>query len=241
MAAPSQPNTPTTESESSGDGWKTLKVRANGAGGSYYRIYPGTCPNIELGDEADTEDSAAYEDRVVLDNPPNYAEGYVGDNGVDTYRYQASPDSEPSPKIINDGNVSLEITIGGEPYTNATPGEGTNSERVGPDAPPQGDTQVRVEAVGDGASNYSLSSGETGGQEFHYEARANPGTTAAHPDSVGRYSGAYGFVGAGGVDTYSTYGNLYRASNKGTATLKIYQNGELWTTLEPGETREPSE
>ena len=32
-------------------------------------MYGGSGPSIELGEEADTEDSAEYEDRVILDDP----------------------------------------------------------------------------------------------------------------------------------------------------------------------------
>lgn len=60
-----------------------------------------------------------------------------------------------------------------------------------------------------------------------------------HPDYTSRASGAYGFVGAGGVDTYSTDGSIFSVENNGTATLKVYQNGQLWATVPPGETEEP--
>lgn len=229
-----------SETASARDGWYTVNIRANGAGASYYRMYAGSNPSLELGDRADTEDSATYEDRVIMDDP-YYAEGYVGENGLDTYKYRPTTEGEPTLDFVNDGNVSLQVSLNGEPYTNVTPGQGTEDERVDPDAPPRGENQIRVEASGEGGANYSVSSGPSGGEEFYYEARANPGTTADNPDFAGSFSGANGFVGAGGVDTYSTDGDLYRAHNDGSATLKIYQNGDLWTTLEPGETREPSE
>jgi outer membrane biosynthesis protein TonB len=228
-----------TETDSSREGWYNVTIVADGQGGSYYRMYAGTGPSIELGAEADTEDSAEYEDRVILDDP-YYSEGFVGANGVDSYQYRPTIEGDPSLRFINDGDVALKVYLDGELYTTVPAGQGADSERVDPDAPPEGENQIKVEAVGEGASNYTLTSGEAGSEPFFYEDRANPGTTADNPDYTGYVSGTYGFVGAGGVDTYSTNGPLYSAENNGSATLKIYQNGDLWATLEPGETREPS-
>ncbi|WP_237561112.1 integrin [Halococcus sediminicola] len=229
-----------TETDSSREGWYNVTIVADGAGGSYYRMYGGSGPSIELGEEADTEDSAEYEDHVILDDP-YYSEGFVGANGVDSYQYSPTVENDPSLRFINDGDVALKVYLDGELYTTVPAGQGTDGERVDPDAPPQGANQIKVEAVGDGASNYTLSAGEAGTETFFYEDRANPGTTADNPDYTGYVSGAYGFVGADGVDTYSTNGPLYSAENNGSATLKIYENGDLWTTLEPGETKKSSE
>jgi hypothetical protein len=228
-----------TETDSSREGWYNVTIVADGAGGSYYRMYAGTGPSIELGEEADTEDSAEYEDRVILDDP-YYSEGFVGANGVDSYQYRPTIEGDPSLRFINDGDVTLKVYLDGELYKTVPPGQGTDGERIDPDAPPKGENQIKVEAVGDGASNYTLTAGEAGSEPFFYEDRANPGTTADNPDYTGYVSGAYGFVGAGGVDTYSSDGLLYSAENNGSATLKVYQNGDLWAILEPGETKEPS-
>ncbi|RJT08060.1 hypothetical protein D3261_01625 [Halococcus sp. IIIV-5B] len=202
-------------------------------------MYGGSGPDIELGAEADTDDSASYEDRVILDDP-YYAEGFVGDNGVDSYQYRPTVLDDPSLSFVNDGDVPLQVYLDGELYETVSPDQGTENERVDPEAPSTGQNTVRVEAVGEGASNYTLSAGEGGTAAFFYESRANPGTTAENPDYTGYVSGAYGFVGSGGVDTYSSDGLLYSAENNGTATLRIYQNDELWATLEPGESEESS-
>lgn len=217
-----------------------MTIVADGKGGSYYRMYGGSGPSIELGEKADTEDSANYEDRVILDDP-YYAEGFVADNGVDSYQYRPTVPGNPSLGFINDGNVSLKIYLDGELNKTVQPGEGTDNVRVDPEAPPRGENFIKVEAVGDGESNYTLRAGEGGTEGFFYEDRANPGTTAEHSDYTGVVSGAYGFVGDGGVDTYSTNGPLYRVENNGSATLKVYQNGDVWATLEPGETKEASD
>lgn len=217
-----------------------MTIVADGAGGSYYRMYAGTGPSIELGEEADTEDSAEYEDRVILDDP-YYSEGFVGANGVDSYQYKPTIEDNPSLSFVNDGDVALKVYLDGELYKTVQPGQGTDSERIDPEAPPTGENLIKVEAVGDGESNYTLKAGEAGSEPFFYEDRANPGTTADNPDHTGVVAGAYGFVGAGGVDTYSTDSLLYSAENDGSATLKIYQNGDLWATLEPGETKEPAD
>ena len=227
------------ETDSSREGWYNVTIVADGSGGSYYRMYGGTGPDIELGAEADTDDSASYEDRVILDDP-YYAEGFVGDNGVDSYQYRPTIAGDPSLGFVNDGDVPLEVYLNGELYETVEPGQGTDGERVDPDAPSSGENFVTVEAVGDGASNYTLMAGEAGTMPFYYESEANPGTTAENPDYTGRVSGAYGFVGAGGVDTYSTDGTLYSIENEGSATLKVSQNGEVWATVQPGETVEPS-
>lgn len=229
-----------TETDSSREGWYNVTIVADGRGSSYYRMYAGTGPSIELGEEADTEDSAEYEDRVILDDP-YYSEGFVGANGVDSYQYQPTVEGDPSLRFINDGDVALKVYLDGELYKTVPAGQGADGERVDPDAPPKGANDIKVEAVGDGESNYTLAAGQAGTESFFYEDRANPGTTADNPDYTGYVSGAYGFVGAGGVDTYSTNGPLYSAENNGSATLKVYENGDLWATLEPGEMKEPSE
>ena len=202
-------------------------------------MYAGTGPGIELGAEADTEASVEYEDRVILDDP-YYAEGFIGDNGVDSYQYRPTIQGEPSLSFVNDGDVALEVYLNGELYETVQPGEGVGEERVDPAAPPEGEKLIRVEAVGDGESEYSLEAGAAGSQPFYYEDEADPGTTAENPDYTGVAMGAYGFVGDGGVASYSTDGELASVNNEGLATLKIYQNGELWATVQPGETVERS-
>jgi hypothetical protein len=203
-------------------------------------MYTGEDPTLELGDEADTEESVDYEDRVILDDP-YYAEGLVGDNGVDSYQYRPSiPGSPLYLGFVNDGDVALKVYIDGELNETVPPGEGVGGERVDPAAPPEGENLIRVEAVGNGKSEYSLAAGRAGSLPFYYEDEADPGTTADNPDYTGVAMGAYGFVGDGGVDSYSTDGELFSVENEGSATLKIYQNGELWATVQPGETVEQS-
>ena len=201
-------------------------------------MYGGAGPNIELGGEADTEESVDYEDRGILDDP-YYAEGLVGDNGVDSYQYRPTVLGDPSLVFVNDGDVALKVYIDGELSETVPPGEGVDGERVDPAAPPEGENLIRVEAVGNGESEYVLEAG-AGTAAFYYEDEADPGTTADTPDYTGVAMGAYGFVGDGGVDSYSTNGELFSVENEGSATLKIYQNGELWATVQPGETVERS-
>jgi len=198
-------------------------------------------PIFKLGDEADTEESVDYEDRLISDtDEPPYAEGLVGDNGVDSYQYEPAFRDDPRLSFVNDGDVALKVYIDGELSETVPPGEGVDDfSRVDPAAPPEGENLIRVEAVGNGESEYSLEAGRAGSLPFYYEDEADPGTTADNSDSTG-VMGAYGFVGDGGVDSYSTDGELYRVENKGSATLKIYQNGELWATVQPGETVEQS-
>jgi outer membrane biosynthesis protein TonB len=245
-ATPTETPTPTatqtatpTETDPARENWYNVTIVAAGTGESYYRMYGGTGPGIELGTEADTEASADYEDRVILDDP-YYAEGFVGDNGVDSYQYRPTIQGEPSLGFVNDGDVTLKVYLDGELYETVQPGEGASEERIDPAAPPEGTNLIRVEAVGDGESEYSLEAGAAGSQLFHYEDEADPGTTADNPDYTGVAMGAYGFVGDDGVDSYSTDGELYSVDNEGSATLNIYQNGELWATVQPGETIEQS-
>ena len=237
-ATPTQTATP-TETDSTRDDWYNVTIVAAGTGESYYRMYGGTGPGIELGPEADTEQSVDYEDRVILDDP-YYAEGFVGDNGIDSYRYRPTIQGELSLGFVNDGDVALTVYLDGELYKTVQPGEGVGEVRIDPAAPPEGENLIRVEAVGNGESEYSLAAGAAGSQIFFYENEADPGTTADNPDYTGVAMGAYGFVGDGGVDSYSTDGELYSVDNEGSATLKIYQNGELWATVQPGETVERS-
>ncbi|WP_049913097.1 hypothetical protein [Halococcus thailandensis] len=215
-----------------------MTIVAAGSGESYYRMYAGTGPGLDLGSEADTEASVAFEDRVILDDP-YYAEGFVGDGGVDSYQYRPTVEGNPSLDFVNDGDATLKVYLDGELYTTVEPGAG-GEESVDPDASPTGENLIRVEAVGGGQSEYSLAAGAGGTESFSYEAKANPGSTADNPDYTGYVSGAYGFVGDGGVDSYSTDGELSSVDNQGSATLKIYQNGELWATVDPGETVERS-
>ena len=126
-----------TEMDSSREGWYNVTIVADGTGRSYYRMYAGSGPSIELGEEADTEDSAVYEDRVILDDP-YYSEGLVGANGVDSYWYSSAGGGDPSLRFINDGDVALKIYLDGELYMTVPAGQGTDSERVDPDAPPKG-------------------------------------------------------------------------------------------------------
>ncbi|EMA43485.1 hypothetical protein C448_09857 [Halococcus morrhuae DSM 1307] len=227
-----------TETDAPPEGWHNVTIVAAGSGESYYRMYAGTGPGLDLGSEADTEASVAFEDRVILDDP-YYAEGFVGDGGVDSYQYRPTVEGNPSLDFVNDGDATLKVYLDGELYTTVEPGAG-GEERVDPDASPTGENLIRVEAVGGGQSEYSLSAGAGGTESFSYEAEANPGSTADNPDYTGYVSGAYGFVGDGGVDSYSTDGKLSSVDNQGSATLKIYQNGELWATVDPGETVERS-
>ena len=234
---PTQTEMP-TETESAPEDFYNVTIVAAGSGESYYRMYGRIDSDIELGDEADTEESVDYEDRVILVDA-FYAEGLVGDNGVDSYQYRTGVPGDPSLSFVNDGDVALKVYIDGELYETVPPGEGLDtSSRVDPAAPPKGENLIRVEAVGNGESEYSLEAGTAGTALFYYEDEADPGTTADNPDYTGIAWGADGFVGDGGVDSYSTNGELFSVENEGSATLKIYQNGELWATVQPGETVE---
>ena len=157
-----------------------MTIVAAGGGSSYYRMYAGSGPNIELGGEADTEASVKYEDRVILDDP-YYTEGFVGDNGVDSYHYRPTILGDPSLRFVNDGDVPLKVYLDGDLYATVQPGEGTDNERVDPAAPPEGENLIRVEAVGDGESEYTLTAGAGGTELFYYEDEADPGTTASNP------------------------------------------------------------
>lgn len=203
-----------------------LVVRALGSGESYYRIYvPGS---IDLGPEADTE-NADHEDRAIIQTE-TYIQGYVGDGGVDSYAIDVSPGV-----MVNDGNATLAVFEDGERIATLEPGAGLeNGGTIAPTTlPPPNDSEnvVRVEAVGGGESAYVLSASDelTLGNEADIPAEAD------RPDrrSRGSSNEVYGFVGDGGVDSYRTAGDIESLSNDGTATLRVFVDGELWNTVEP--------
>lgn len=103
-----------------------MTVVANGTGSSYYQIYGGNVSSIELGAQADTEDSASYKDRVIRGNP-SYSKGFIGDNGIDSYRYRSTAQNDLPLRVVNDGNVSLRVYLDGELSETVPAGQGTNS------------------------------------------------------------------------------------------------------------------
>ncbi len=103
-----------------------------------------------------------------------------------------------------------------------------------PDGLDEGDNHVVVKAVGEGTSYYRIY--VPGSIEFGDDADTD--SEAEHPDRVISQFHTYiqGYIGDGGVDTYVLSGvNPGVIVNDGTATLKIYFNGELRNTVEPGE------
>jgi hypothetical protein len=237
-ATPTQSSTQTDRSRP--DDMYNLTIVAANDGESHYRVYVDQV-RMELGPEADRE-NARYPD-VIYNDDPYYIQGYIGDGGVDSYytgRYGGySPGEIPHYSFMNNGNTTLYIYVNGNQIRTVAPGEGVE-EDFGPSAPPKGNNTITVEAAGDGASNYSLWSKSESYNTIYVEYGANPYQTAKYPDFSNRYPddeipGAAGFVADGGADSYSSDHKLTKVTNNGTATLKIYQNDELWATLQPGE------
>lgn len=232
--------TPTQTDRSRPDDMYNLTIVAANGGESHYRVYVDQV-RMELGPEADRE-NAKYPDAIYNDDP-YYIQGYVGDGGVDSYhtgRYSGySPDEIPHYSFRNNGNATLQVYVNGNQTRTVAPGEGVE-EDFGPSAPPKGNNTITVEAADDGASNYGLWSKNESYNPIYVEYGANPYQTAKHPDFSNRYPddeipSAAGFVADGGADSYSSDHRLTKVTNNGTATLKIYQNDELWATLQPGE------
>ena len=220
------------------DGTYNLTIVAANDGESHYRVYVDQV-GMKLGPEADRE-NAKYPDAIYNDDP-YYIQGYIGDGGVDSYyTYGGSPGEIPHYSFRNNGNATLYVYVNGNQTRTVAPGEGVE-EDFGPSAPPKGNNTITVEAAGDGASRYRLSSKNESYNPIYLEYGANPYQTAKHPDysnidNAGQiHSAAGGFVADGGVDSFSSDHRLTRVTNNGTATLKIYQNDELWATLQPGE------
>ncbi|WP_273836044.1 hypothetical protein [Halococcus sp. PRR34] len=194
---------------------------------------------MRLGPEADRE-NAKYPDAIYNDDP-YYIQGYIGDGGVDSYyTYGGGPGEIPYYSSRNNGNATLHVYVNGNQTRTVAPGEGVE-EDFGPSAPPKGNNTITVKAAGDGASSYRLSSKNESYNPIYVEYGANPYQTAKYPDysnidNAGQiHSAAGGFVADGGVDSFSSDHRLTKVTNNGTATLKIYQNDELWATLQPGE------
>lgn len=234
-AIPTQSSTQTDRSRP--DGTYNLTIVAANDGESHYRVYVDQV-GMKLGPEADRE-NATYPD-AIYNNDPYYIQGYIGDGGVDSYyTYGGSPGEIPHYSFRNNGNATLYVYVNGNQTRTVAPGEGVEEE-FGPSAPPKGNNTITVEAADDGASNYSLWSKSESYNPIYVEYGANPYQTAKHPDFSNSYPddeipGAAGFVADGGADSYSSDHRLTKVTNNGTATLKIYQNDELWATLQPGE------
>ncbi|HET7324087.1 MAG TPA: hypothetical protein VFJ06_07135 [Halococcus sp.] len=113
----------------------------------------------------------------------------------------------------------------------------TDSETAPPSDTSNAHT-LTVKAVGDGASNYAVYTAMGG--FINIGPKADRPDEADYPDKIvktlyGAESHAEGHVGDGGVDSYYLYGNgIGGVVNDGTATLKIYLDGELVGTVEPG-------
>lgn len=221
-----------------------LTIVASADGGSYYRIYVDQV-DIKLGPKADRKNEAKHHD-VLYEQDPYYAQGYVGNGGIDSYytgRYGGyDPDKIPHYSVANNGNATLYIYVNGNQTQTVAPGEGMEGLDFGPSATPAGNNTITVKAAGDGASNYTLSSKNESYNPIYLGNKAEPYTTATHLDYSNSpipaeiYPNAGGFVGNGGIDTFSSDYKLTKVTNSGTTTLKIYQNNDLWAIVRPGET-----
>lgn len=112
---PNATETGTNGSTASGGSNRTMTIQAVGGGTSDYRVY--VSGPIQLG--PDTENT----DRVVS-NASTYAQGITGDGARDVYQLggRASPR-----RVVNDGNVTLEIYVNGELIQTAEPGLNADS------------------------------------------------------------------------------------------------------------------
>lgn len=227
---PTETPTETESSSSAPEDSHNVRIVAEGEGDTYYRMYVDQV-RIELGEEADREGEAEHPDSVYL-NDPYYAEGYVGAGGVDSYYVgKYTPDeTDPSLSFVNDGDVTLKVYVNGELYETVQPEEGVDDTGpIAPSAPPEGDNVITIRAVGGGESNYFFST-EDNGASLGDEADLAP--SAQHPDYVNPIGGG-GFIGDGGVDSFSSDHSLTRFTNEGDATLEVSVNGQVCTTIPP--------
>jgi hypothetical protein len=103
-----------------------------------------------------------------------------------------------------------------------------------PDGLSEDANHVVVKAVGEDASYYRIY--VPGSIDLGEEADTDD--EAEHPDKVISQVATYlqGYVGNGGVDNYVLDGVTPGVIvNDGNTTLKIYMNGKLYDTIEPGE------
>lgn len=112
---PNVTETGTNGSTSSGSSNRTMTVQAVGGRTSDYRVY--VSGPIQLGPNTENTDQ-------VVSNASTYAQGITGDGARDVYQLggRASPR-----RVVNDGNVTLEIYVNGELIQTAEPGLNADS------------------------------------------------------------------------------------------------------------------
>lgn len=223
-ATPTQ--TPVTTSKAATPGTYNVTIKASSEGKSYYRV---SCQcGVELGPRADGRGEAEHPDKAVIMDP-YYAQGYVADGGVDSYWFSNPLSGGPDFYYVNDGTATLKVYINGELVRTLSPGYNANGLDLSPHQ--EGENVITIKAVDGGESNYYFRA--EGG--IYRGEKADPSSAAEHPDYVNPAGVGSGYVGDEGVDSFSFDGSLTSFTNDGSATLKVYVNGELWATVESGE------
>lgn len=198
----------------------TMKVEAVGDGTSSYTIY-------DVGDGARTAAGTEKTDSVVANDSATYATGITGKQAADTYDIRA----ESVGQVVNNGTATLKLYIDGElrgtyePNENATPST-TTVDDGGPAH------NLTIRAVDGGTSQYVAN----GVGKSAYPAQDTEKTdTIVSTKNDGSFPTAKGITGDHAKDTYRVkWPYLEGFSNDGNATLQVYIDGELRTTVGPG-------
>lgn len=211
--------TPTATTDGRSD-VHTIKIEAVGNGTSSYTIFG-------VGDGATTAAGTEKTDSVVANDTATYATGITGERAADTYDIR----TENVGRVVNNGTATLKLYIDGElqgtyePNGNASPSTTTADD----DGPTH---NLTIRAIDDGTSQYVAN----GVGESAYPAQDTEQTDAiVNTENDGIFPTAKGITGDHAKDTYSVeWPYLEGFSNDGNATLQVYIDGELKTTVGPG-------
>ena len=214
------PTATLTETETTMDA-HTMKIEAVGDGTSSYTIY-------DVGDGAKAAAGTEKTDSVVANDSATYATGITGEQAADTFDIRA----ESVGQVVNNGTATLKLYIDGElrgtyePNENASPSTTT----VDNGRPAH---NLTIRAVDGGTSQYVAN----GVGESAYPAQDTEKTdTIVSTENDGSFPTAKGITGDHAKDTYRVeWPYLEGFSNDGNATLQVYIDGELRTTVGPGE------
>ncbi|WP_256687461.1 hypothetical protein [Halococcus qingdaonensis] len=199
---------------------QTMKIEAVGNGTSNYTIYG-------VGDGATTAAGTEKTDSVVANDTATYATGITGERAADTYDIR----TESVGRVVNNGTATLELYIDGELRGTYEPNENpSQSATTTDDGGPTHNLTIR--AIDDGTSRYVAN----GVGESAYPAQDTEQTdTIVSTENDGLFPTATGITGDHAKDTYSVrWPYLEEFSNEGNATLQVYIDGELKTTVGPG-------
>ncbi|WP_049996074.1 hypothetical protein [Halococcus sediminicola] len=220
IAPTATPTATLTETETTMDA-HTMKIEAVGDGTSSYTIY-------DVGDGAKAAAGTEKTDSVVANDSATYATGITGEQAADTFDIRA----ESVGQVVNNGTATLKLYIDGElrgtyePNENASPSTTT----VDNGRPAH---NLTIRAVDGGTSQYVAN----GVGESAYPVQDTEKTdTIVSTENDGSFPTAKGITGDHAKDTYRVeWPYLEGFSNDGNATLQVYIDGELRTTVGPGE------